>query len=94
MQTCSWHAFNLVCVGGVGCLRSVFCVLVSNIGFWRERGVYCRLHSQSTADTVPLPSLPVLCFVDRRDAEAAEAAGKIAKTWPFPEQKEKNFFHE
>ena len=58
---------------------SSVCLFKTSIGFWRERGVYCRLHSQSTADTVPPQSLPVLCFVDRRD-EAAEAAGKIAKS--------------
>ena len=58
---------------------SSVCLFQTLIGFWRERGVYCRLHLQSTADTVPPPSLPVLCFVDRRN-EAAEAAGKIAKS--------------
>ena len=55
---------------GVGCLGSIFGVLVSIlIGFWQELGVYCRLHSQSTADTVPPPSLLFtgICFVDRRD---------------------------
>ena len=73
------------------------CLFQTSIGFWRERGVYCRLHSQSTADTVPPPSLPVLCFVDRRN-KAAEAAGRsrraLAIPPPFPEQKEKNSFHE
>ena len=58
---------------------SSVCLFQTSIGFWRESGVYCRLHSQPTADTVPPPSLPVSCFVDRR-AEAAEAAGKIAKS--------------
>ena len=74
------HSTSLV----LGKERGVFdpssvCLFQTSIGFWRERGVYCRLHSQSTADTVPPPSLPVLCFGDRRD-EAAEAAGKIAKS--------------
>ena len=97
-QTCSWHAFNLVYVGegsgGVFDLSSV-CLSQTSIGFRRERGVYCRLHSQSTADTVPPPSLPVSCFVDRRD-EAVEAAGKIAKSSgdsaAVPRTKGKEFF--
>ena len=49
---------------------SSVCLFQTSIGFWRERGVYCRLHLQSTADNVPPPSLPVLCFVDRRDEAA------------------------
>ena len=67
------------------------CLFQTSIGFWRERGVYCRLHSQSTADTVPSPSLPV-CFVDRRDSEAAEAAGKIAKSSGRSQNKRKRIF--
>ena len=74
---------------------SSVCLSQTSIGFRRERGVYCRLHSQSTADTVPPPSLPVLCFVDRRD-EAVEAAGKIAKSSgdsaAVPRTKGKEFF--
>ena len=38
---------------------SSVCLFQTSTGFWRERGVYCRLHSQSRADTVPPPSLPV-----------------------------------
>ena len=90
------HSTSFVLGKGVGCLRSVFCVLVSNIDRLLARGgVYCRLHSQSTADTVPPPSLPVSCFVDRRD-EAVEAAGKIAKSSgdsaAVPRTKGKEFF--
>ena len=57
------------------------------VGFIRsqQQTPYRRLHCRS-----------LVCFVDRRDEEAA---GKIAKSSltippPFPEQKEKNSFHE
>ena len=68
------------------------CLFEISIGFWRERGVFCRLHSQSTADTVPSLSLPVLCFVDRRDSEAAEAAGKTSKSSGRSQKKRKRIF--
>ena len=45
-----------------------------------------------------LRTLPVLCLVDRRDSEAAElqlrSRRALAIPLPFPEQKEKNSFHE
>ena len=44
---------------------SSVCLFQTSIGFWRERGVYCRLHSQSTADTVPPSSLPVTLMLRR-----------------------------
>ena len=103
MQTCSWHAFNLIRVGegrGVSSIR-LLCAsfkhrwsfgesVVFIVGCLRnqQQTPYRRLHCQSLQ----------VCFVDCRD-EAAEAAGKIAKSSlaispPFPEQTEKNSFHE
>ena len=92
------HSTSFVLGKEVGCLRSVFCALVSNIDRllareWcffvgcirsQQQTPYRRLHCQSYASSMVAPD------------EAAEAAGKIAKSSgdsaAVPRTKGKEFF--
>ena len=76
------HSTSFMLGKGVGCLRSVFCVLVSNIDRLLARA-WCLLSTAFAVNrrhrTAAFPA-SLRCFVDRRD-EAAEAARKIAKSF-------------
>ena len=69
------HSTSFVLVKGVGCVRSVFCVFVSNSNRLSAR-VWCLLCllQQTPYRCLHCQFLPLVCFVDRRDKEAA---GKI-----------------
>ena len=95
------HSTSLVFGKGVGCLQSVICVLVSNINRLLARE-WCLLsaafvvNSRHRTAAFTASHWCNVCFVDRHHEEAA---GEIAKSSlaippPFPEQKEKNSFHE
>ena len=89
---------------GVGCLRFVFCELVSNSDGLLTR-VWCLLSAlfvvnsrHRTAAAFTAGHWYASSIVGTRKPQR-EAAGKIAKSSlaippPFPEQKEKNSFHE
>ena len=92
------HSTSFVLGKGEGCLRFVFCELVSNSDGLLARA-WCLLSASfavnSRHSTAAFTAGHWYMFVDRRDEEVA---GKIAKSSlaippPFPEQKEKNSFH-
>ena len=99
MQTCSWHAFNvnLVFVGeGSGCLWSVFCVLVSNIDrllAWAWCWLSAAFAVNSTHRTVAFNASLMLRRSSRLGGRRSCRSDR-EEHWPFPEEKEKIFFHE
>ena len=100
MQTCSWHAFNLVCVGkGRGCLRSVFCALVSNIDRLLARE-WCFLSAAFAVNSRHRTAAFTASLMLRRSSRRrrppklqVRSRRALAIPPPFPEQKEKNSSH-
>ena len=91
------HSSSFVLGKGVGCLRSVFCVLVSNIDMLLARA-WCSLSTAFAVNSIHRTaafSASLICFVDRR-VEAAEAARKIptssGDSAAVPRTKGKQFF--
>ena len=97
------HSTSFVLGKGVGCLRSVFCVLVSNIDRLLARE-WCLLSAAFPANsrhrTAAFTASPSLYFVDRRARQGrrrklqVRSRRALAIPPPLPEQKEKNSFHE
>ena len=102
MQTCSWHAFNLVCVGkgsGVSSIR-LLCACFSNIDRLLARE-WCLLSAafavNSRHRTAAFTASLMLRRLSRRTRPPKlQVRSRRALAIPpqFPEQKEKNSFHE